>query len=279
MNADPALGCFCALGSPLATEVLARGGEFGWLCVDLQHGMGGFGACLAALQATSGTGVTMLVRVPPGESALVSRVLDAGADGVLVANVETREQACQACQAAFYPPRGARSIGATRARFLRPDYVATAAEQTQCLVMLESPAGFAALGEILDEPVTGVFVGLADLMLTLGRLGADPLADRQARAWLELTVARCREQGLTSGVFAENPDTAAGLHALGFDLIGLSLDVSLLLSGARAQRAGYQAARAGEQAVRVGEQPPGPSAGQDGPYRPAPGTSAEGTSR
>src|SRR5258708_38513988 len=129
----------------------------------------------------------MLVRVPPSDPALVSRALDAGADGVLVANVDSREHAHRACQAAFYPPRGMRSIGATRARFLQQDYVSGAASRTHCMVMLESPSGFDALEAILDEPLTGVFVGLADLMVTLGRLGADPLADSQARAWLELT--------------------------------------------------------------------------------------------
>jgi 4-hydroxy-2-oxoheptanedioate aldolase len=237
---EPAPGCFCALGSPLAVELLARSGEFGWLCLDLQHGMGGFDAALAALQATSGTGTMTLVRVPPDEPALVSRVLDAGADGVLVANVDSREQARLACRAAFYPPVGARSIGATRARFLRPDYVSAAAAHTRCMVMLESPLGFAELDAILDEPVTGVFVGLADLMLALGRLGAEPLADPQVRAWLERTVRECRERGLSSGVFAEHPRTAAGLRAMGFDLVGIGLDVSLLLAGARHQRAAYQ---------------------------------------
>ncbi|NNH73691.1 hypothetical protein HLB23_28210 [Nocardia uniformis] len=243
MSTDSALGCFCALGSPLAVELLARSGEFDWICLDLQHGMGGFDACLAALQAASGTDITMLVRVPPGEPALASRVLDAGADGVLVANVDSREQAHTACQAAFYPPLGTRSVGATRARFLRPGYVAAATSSTHCMVMVESPVGFANIDAILDEPVTGVFVGLADLMMALGCLGADPLADNQVRDWLELTVRLCEARGLTSGIFSENPRTAASLRAMGFDLIGSGLDVSLLLSGARAQRAEYEKAR------------------------------------
>ncbi|MBF6126607.1 HpcH/HpaI aldolase family protein [Nocardia brasiliensis] len=254
MSTDSALGCFCALGSPLAVELLARSGEFGWICLDLQHGMAGFDACLVALQAASSTNMTMLVRVPPGEPALASRVLDAGADGVLVANVDSREQAHMACQAAFYPPLGTRSIGATRARFLRPGYVSAATSGTHCMVMVESPLGFADFDAILDEPVTGVFVGLADLMMALGRLGADPLADHQVRGWLELTVHACEARGLTSGVFSEDPRMAASLRAMGFDLIGSGLDVSLLLSGARTQRAEYEKAHtARTQSKRIPE--------------------------
>ncbi|ROO52675.1 2,4-dihydroxyhept-2-enedioate aldolase [Micromonospora sp. Llam0] len=236
------LGCFCALGSPLVTELVARSGAFGWLCVDLQHGMGGFTDCLAGLQAVAAIGIPALVRIPVGDDALVTRVLDAGAHGVLIANVETPEQARRASAAAFYPPRGARSIGPTRARYLRDGYVAAAAAHTECIVMLESPPAFEALDDIAREPVTGLFVGLADLVLTLGGHLDNPLHDPLVRRWLESTLTACAARGLTSGVFSEDVGTAVELKRMGFDRVAIGLDATILMNGARKQRAAFDTA-------------------------------------
>ncbi len=242
MNERPDLGCFCALGSPLVTELVARSGAFGWLCIDLQHGMGGFTECLASLQAVTDVGIAVLVRTSPGEEALTSRVLDAGAHGVLIANVETAEQARRASDAAYYPPRGRRSIGPTRARFLRDGYVGGAEARTECIAMLESPAAFDALDDIAREPISGLFVGLADLALVLRRPVRDLLADPQIRHWLASVLTACSTHRLASGVFSEDPVTAVELRRMGFDRVAIGLDVSLLLIGAGQQRTAFDTA-------------------------------------
>jgi 4-hydroxy-2-oxoheptanedioate aldolase len=242
MTRPPSLGCFCALGSPVVAEIVARTGSFGWLCLDLQHGMGGFAECVACLQAISGTGLPVLVRSPAGANALVTRALDAGADGVLIANVETPEQARHAGMAAYYPPRGQRSIGPTRARFLHEDYVSSANDRIECAVMLESPRAFASLRDIAAEPISGIFAGLADLQLALGQPPGNPLGDPRTRRWLDDLLAVCRHRGLKSGAFSEDPATAAELGRMGFDRVAVALDASLLLTGARGSRAAFDTA-------------------------------------
>lgn len=239
MIKDASLGCFCALGSPLVTELVARSGAFEWLCIDLQHGMGGFTECLAALQAVSAVGIPVLVRIPAGQGSVISRVLDAGASGVLIANVETPQQARRATAAAFYPPRGTRSIGPTRARYLQDGYLATANAHTECIVMLESPSAFEALDDIVRQPISGIFVGLADLALTSGRPSGTLLRDSHVQQWLQSALTACASLGLTSGVFSEDPATAVELQRMGFDRVAIGLDASLLMNGARAQRAAF----------------------------------------
>lgn len=242
MNAREYLGCFCALGSPLVTELVARSGAFGWICIDLQHGMGGFTECLQALQATSDSRIPVLVRTARDEEALVCRVLDAGAHGVVIGNVDTPEQARRASAAAYYPPRGTRSVGPTRARFLRDGDVAAAEVLAECIVMVESPRAFEALEEIVREPISGIFVGLADLALTLGRPAQNMLQDEQIRCWLKSVVNACAAEGLSSGVFSQDPATAVELRKMGFDRVAIALDVSLLMNGAKHQRAAFDAA-------------------------------------
>jgi 4-hydroxy-2-oxoheptanedioate aldolase len=242
MTASDYLGCFCALGAPLVAELVARSGVFGWICIDLQHGMGGFTECLAALQAIRDVRTPVLVRTPPSDYSMMSRVLDAGANGILIANVDTPEQARRASAATYYPPRGARSIGATRARFLQADYVAEASAGIECVVMLESPQAFESLDEIAREPISGLFVGLADLALTLGHPTRDLLDDPRIRGWLQEVLKTCRSQDLTSGAFSEDPSMAVQLKQMGFDRIAIGLDVSLLIGGARQLRAAFDSA-------------------------------------
>src|SRR5205823_7809895 len=56
-----------------------------------------------------------LVRVAELNGGLIKRVLDIGADGVVIPWVETPAQLAQALAFARYPPEGVRGIGAERA--------------------------------------------------------------------------------------------------------------------------------------------------------------------
>ena len=97
-------------------ETIANIG-FDVLVLDMQHGMA-IGPDRAALwlQAVSTTDTMPMVRVPWNEPFFIQWVLDAGAYGVIVPLVNTREEAVKAAGACRYPPIGYRSAGANRAR-------------------------------------------------------------------------------------------------------------------------------------------------------------------
>jgi 2-dehydro-3-deoxyglucarate aldolase/4-hydroxy-2-oxoheptanedioate aldolase len=102
-------GARLQLCSPIAAEIMADA-DFDWLLVDMEHGHGDDQTLLAQLQAIEGSGVTPLVRVQGNDAAVIKRVLDLGAHGVVVPWVSGRAECEAAVRACKYPPDGIRGM-------------------------------------------------------------------------------------------------------------------------------------------------------------------------
>ena len=127
-------------------------------------------------------GKPTIVRVPVGEFALASRLLDAGASGILAPMINSGEDARRLVEFVKFPPLGQRSWGPRAALTLSgldgPAYLKAANAMTQAIAMIETRAALDALDEILGvEGVDGVFVGPSDLSIAL----SGGLSDRAAR--------------------------------------------------------------------------------------------------
>ena len=103
----PKYGSWLDLPSVQVAEIMAQTG-FDFIVVDLEHGPIGIETAQAQMMAMNGTDCRSIVRVPEGTEAWVKRVLDAGADGVMVPKVETTEQAAAIVSWAYYAPKGQR---------------------------------------------------------------------------------------------------------------------------------------------------------------------------
>ena len=151
-------------------ELMANAG-FDALVLDMQHGMG-IGPDRAALwlQAVSTKDTVPMVRVPWNEPAYIQWVLDAGAYGVIVPLVNSREEAAKAVGACRYPPVGYRSVGPNRARFYGGvDYFEGANREVICLIMIENINTVAHLEELAEvRGIDGFFIGPVDLAVTMG---------------------------------------------------------------------------------------------------------------
>ncbi|MYB77530.1 MAG: 2-dehydro-3-deoxyglucarate aldolase, partial [Chloroflexi bacterium] len=128
----PAIGTWLTLGDPLATETLAHL-DFDWLNVDMEHGSIDVRETRALFQVINTTDVVPTARVPWNDHVWIKRVLDAGAYGVVVPMVRTREEAERAVAACRYPPAGIRSIGSGRNHYAfrgsQADYLARANDE------------------------------------------------------------------------------------------------------------------------------------------------------
>lgn len=120
------------------------------------------------------TDIAPFVRIPQNLYHFCARTLDAGALGIMVANVENAEQAKAIVDACKYAPMGKRGIalGTAHSDYLVPDpvgYFARANENTTVITMIESPSGLANLEAIAATPgVDVLWVGHYDLSSAMG---------------------------------------------------------------------------------------------------------------
>jgi 4-hydroxy-2-oxoheptanedioate aldolase len=232
---QPTFGGWASIGNAYVTELLGRSG-FDWVGIDTQHGLVANHEVAGMLQALAITRTPAIVRVGWNSPDLIMRVLDAGANGVIVPMIDSADDARAAVAACRYPPEGTRSFGVSRAALGVPAYgPKTGNDSVICAVMIETLGATDALDEILSVPgVDAIFIGPSDLALSHGYEPSMDAADPAvARTVLEIRDA-CRAAGVTPGIFAGTPETAARWADEGFQLIALLSDAALVAQGAHA---------------------------------------------
>ena len=212
-------GTWLAIGSSHSAEVMGQVG-YDWVIVDAQHGGMSEAHLLPMLQALDLTGTPALVRVNWLDPALIMRVCDLGAAGVVVPLVNTANDARHAVEAMRYPPQGMRSFGPVRG-----GYAGVAApEDPLCLCMIETVEALGNLDAIAATPgLDGLLVGPVDLALSMGH-GLSLQMPDEVLAAIEKVAAACRANDIICASFAMGPDNAAELVKRGVSFIGSGSD-------------------------------------------------------
>jgi 4-hydroxy-2-oxoheptanedioate aldolase len=229
-------GMWLSSGSALVAEVCAGAG-LDWLLIDMEHSPNDLQSVLAQLQAVAPYPVTTVVRVPFNEPVIIKRVLDLGAQSLLVPFVSSVDEARAAVSAARYPPHGVRGVGSALARSSRwnrvTDYTQVASDHVSVIVQIETEAGVGAAGEIAAvDGVDGVFLGPADLSASMGLLGHESHPDVVTA--VRKTFAAVKAAGKPVGVNAFDPQMARAYVDAGAEFIAVGADVLLLARGAEA---------------------------------------------
>jgi len=230
------LGLWCSIPSPLTTEAVAASG-FDWLLIDMEHAAIDLPQVLAQLQAAGAAGgAHPVVRVPWNDPVALKRVLDAGAESVLIPMVQSAEEARAAVAATRYPPRGIRGFaGNTRAtRFGRfADYFERQEQECCVLVQVETVEALARLEEIAGvEGVDGVFIGPGDLSASMGLL--NQTRHPKVADTIEDAIRRIRAAGNRPGILANDEALARRYMAAGAAFTAVGIDIMLLVRAADA---------------------------------------------
>jgi len=225
-------GGWLSVPSAFSAEVMAHQG-FDWLNIDMQHGVIDYQVAVAMLQAISTTETIPFVRVPWNEPGIIGKMLDAGAYGVIIPMVNTRAEAEAAVGACRYQPDGYRSFGPVRAAYYAGiEYALHANEEVACIPMIETTTAISNLDDILSVPgIDAVYVGPADLSLTLGLI---PGMDQEAASFndaLRTIVEACGRHSIVPGIHASAALAAKRAQA-GFRMITISSDAGSIASGA-----------------------------------------------
>jgi 4-hydroxy-2-oxoheptanedioate aldolase len=253
----PAIGTWLGLGSPLAAEWLGHVG-FDWLNIEQEHGAVDATLTLSLLQAISINDAIPLVRIPWKSPDHAKRALDAGAYGLFVPTINTREEAELMVKAMKYPPAGFRGLGGSRRTLYGgSDYVKYANDEIMVILMIESAEGVRNAEEILSVPgVDACFVGPNDLAISLGLAPSlDPDFPEYEEAIAKIMRA-CKNNGVAPGMHTPNAQRCADRIEQGWLLNAINSDGGFMAAGAAAavkgvrERVGGAAGAAGESAGR-----------------------------
>ena len=237
----PAVMGWCSSGNPYIAEVMAHAG-YDSLTIDWQHGVGvSQSSVVSCIQAIGNTDVVPLVRVPKNEPDYISYVLDAGAYGVIVPMVNSKEEAAMAGLACRYAPQGNRSIGGSRAALATgmDDYVMHANDEIICLVMIETTKALENVEEIAKAPgIDGLYIGPSDLSLDMGVSLSGWANDERHLAASQRVIEAARSAGVVPCHHGAGPAVSAKLMKMGFMLCQIASDVRTISAGTAS---GFQA--------------------------------------
>jgi 4-hydroxy-2-oxoheptanedioate aldolase len=236
---EPVFSGWCGLPYPLIAETLGRDG-FAAVTVESQHGLWDVSSILAGIAAIRQGGAAPLVRVPFGDFALVSRVLDFGAEGIIAPMINTPADARALAAAAKFPPIGERSWGPHRATTLagltdQSIYLREANDYIVTLAMIETRTALQNFDAIIATPgIDGFFLGPSDLSIALsdGKT-LDPLSKDVERELDKLIAATQRVKKIP-GAYCHSAERAAALAKRGVKFLAVSSDLAMLRAGAAA---------------------------------------------
>ena len=214
----------------IGPEVFAAAG-YDYVGIDIQHGYLDDVDVALLLRRLEHVPIATAVRLPSADPAPIGRVLDAGADAVIIAMVESPEQAAAAVAATRYAPEGVRSFGPLRASLgVDPaDHEA----RTSVFAMIETAKGLAALDDICAVPgLTGVYVGPADLAISLGHRPAESLTTPTVLDAVARIRSAVSDAGLVPAIHANAGKPGKAMAHMGFRMISLASESQALRRGA-----------------------------------------------
>jgi 4-hydroxy-2-oxoheptanedioate aldolase len=237
----PQIGLWSSLSSNYSVEVIAGAG-FDWILLDCEHSPNDLESLLTQLQAAAPYPTTSIVRVPWNDMVTIKRVLDIGAQSLLVPYVSTAEEAKAAVSYTRYPPKGVRGVaGTTRAtRFGRvKDYAKRAHEEICLLVQVETEAALDNIEAICAvDGVDGVFIGPADLHASMGYTGE--IANPKVKPLIDDAIRRIRKAGKAPGILTPNEADAKHWLECGALFVAVGADVGILARGAEVLAAKFK---------------------------------------
>jgi 2-keto-3-deoxy-L-rhamnonate aldolase RhmA len=239
---DLTIGSWITFRDPAVAEIMAHSG-FDWLAVDLEHSVISIREAGELIRVIDLCGVSPLVRLSANDPVQIKRVMDAGSSGVIVPMINSAQEAKQAADALYYPPKGSRSVGLARAQgygYSFEVYRQWLSDAAVLIVQIEHIRAVENLEAILAvDGVDGFFVGPYDLSASLGFPGQfdHPL-------FME-AMSRIRTIGGLSnksrGVHVVEPDRAQLKERAGegYNFIAYSVDMRMLDVACRSALAAF----------------------------------------
>ena len=232
----PTFGSWIMIGDLASAEIMADAG-FDWITVDMEHTSITYETLPVLVSGIRSHGAEAFVRIEDNNAAVIKRVLDCGAAGIIVPLINSAAQAQAAVKAARYPPDGVRGVSLGRASGYGnnfKDYFDSINEQVLVLAQIEHYRAVEKIEEIVAvDGLDGVFLGPYDLS---GSMGIVAQFDHPRMAAARKRVIQAAgKAGMAIGIHEVSPEAQAAkaLMEEGFNFIACSIDTIFLGNSAR----------------------------------------------
>jgi 2-keto-3-deoxy-L-rhamnonate aldolase RhmA len=232
-----ALGCGlqCYRSSEIPRAFAAAG--FDYVFIDMEHGSYDLETVQDMIRASNDAGITPIVRVGELLYSLVARLLDAGAQGIILPRVEDPAILREALSWMRFPPAGKRGYGVnpTMVRYEARSFAEIIEHQnrnTVSVVQFETTTAMERADELLSLPGFDIaMVGPADLSISLGIPGQfeNPLLV----STVDALIAKCNQHGVVPGIQTRSLAMSKFWAARGMRFIGTAAEHALLLEKAK----------------------------------------------
>lgn len=230
------IGSWVTIGHPSIIEIMATAG-FEWLTIDMEHSSIDFEKAQDLIASIQANKISALVRVGKNDDAIIKRVLDIGADGVIVPMVNSKDDAIKAVENVKYPPFGKRGVGLYRAQKYGIGFEEYTRWLKDCAIIIAQIEHIDAVNNLKDilsvEGIDGIIVGPYDLSGSLGMPGR--FESPEFKNALKNVVKTCKKCNKSLGYHVIMPDYLKLKEKIdeGYTFLGFSLDFYFLGEKAR----------------------------------------------
>ncbi|MDB5390475.1 MAG: hypothetical protein JWM11_6121 [Planctomycetaceae bacterium] len=227
------LGIGITLSDPAVTEAIAPSVDFVW--IDLEHNAMTVEAMLGHLIAARAGGCASIVRIPTNDVAWIKRVLDSGAEGIILPRAYSAKEVADFVSACRYPPMGNRGFGPRRptnyGRMDQQTYLRQANQDVFVIAQVETKELVSELDDVLQlEGLDSLVLGPQDLSGSMGRLGDTTHPDVVQAMKTVAAKARSAGKFIGSGLGA-NPEFAKLLIDCGVQWLQSGNDYEFMIRG------------------------------------------------
>lgn len=231
-NREVVFGAWTSVTHPCVSEMFGSIMQPDFIGIDMEHTSVSLEVVTHIMTAGHTTGTCMIPRVPSHEAITMRRLLDAGANGLMVPMVTTREEVNNIVKTFKYPPVGRRSFGVSRAQSYGgnyDNYTHSWNEKSILMIQIESIEGVEAADAILScDHVDGVMIGPYDISGSLGVPGklSDPGVLRACDKVIEACVRHQKSCG--TQIVEPTPENVKEAFSLGYTFTVLASDLFLI---------------------------------------------------
>lgn len=235
-NNELTLGSWVTIGHPAVVDIMASAG-FEWLVIDMEHTSIDLTTAHNLIATIQANNMKALVRVSKNEEVIIKRILDMGADGIVVPMIKNKAEALEAIDYAKYPPIGKRGVGLYRAQKYGlgfDEYKKWVNEELVIIAQIEHYSAVENIEEIITtEGIDGVIIGPYDLSGSMGYPGEYHRQD--VKDSIAKVLEACKMHNVPSGfhVIESEPSKLNERIEQGCTFLAYSLDFFFLGDCAR----------------------------------------------